>query len=170
LGGLGAWYLMAHARKVSTTDYVAHMVSQAVNVAHLTMILNDAGYQINLAPGNYPTELIPNYWEQKRGSASAPVIITTDPALTGRAVIQDAVNMFDCSYIYFINLDIVSRNDPMHLESCDHMLFRKMYVPHHRLLLLLELACLHKLAHGMKCTAGPCPACVQLLLPRLPVC
>lgn len=87
----------------------------------------NTGYQINLAAGNYPDTLIPNYWELKQGIKSAPVIITTDSTTAGRATITGAVNMYSCSYIYFINIDINSAFDPLHFELCNFMLIRGWY-------------------------------------------
>lgn len=68
--------------------------------------------------------MIPNYFEQRQGVREAPLIITTDPTTPGTAILLSPVNMYNCSFIYFINMAIVSRFDPLHFELCNYMLLR----------------------------------------------
>lgn len=68
--------------------------------------------------------MIPNYFELRQGVREAPLIITTDTTTPGMARLLSPVNMYDCSFIYFINIAIVSQFDPLHFELCDYMLLR----------------------------------------------
>lgn len=83
------------------------------------------GYRLNLSPGVYgddPGEL-PSYWELKRGTASAPVIIqpTEGP---GTVSFTTDINMANVSYFYLLNISINRGGDVFHCEACDHILLR----------------------------------------------
>jgi len=81
------------------------------------------GYRINLAAGVYPESAVPSYWEGRRGTASAPVIVrAADGAGTARL---PAVNVFDCHHLAFEGLEIsAGGGDVLHFERCSRILLR----------------------------------------------
>ena len=86
------------------------------------------GYRINLLPGNYGTNHLPNYWELKKGTATAPIIIQ---AANGYGTVNFTrdINMAGVSYFYLIGVDIKNKlddgfGDAFHCEQCDHILLR----------------------------------------------
>lgn len=80
------------------------------------------GIEINLAPGFYPEDSIPNYFESRYGSASAPILFRG----AAGSILGGDVNMFDCRYVYFIGVTIrpSPAGDTFHCERCDHILLR----------------------------------------------
>jgi len=83
------------------------------------------GYRIYLTPGTYgddPNEL-PNYWELRRGTRQAPIILR---ALEGHGTVTlvGDINMAHVSYFYLMNISIVRGGDVFHCEACDHILLR----------------------------------------------
>lgn len=83
------------------------------------------GYRINLLPGTYAAEDLPNYWELRRGTAEHPIILAP---LDGRDTVRwnGGVNMANCSYVYFIDVRMLPNPpaDVFHCELCDHILLR----------------------------------------------
>jgi hypothetical protein len=84
-----------------------------------------AGYRIQLLPGTYgddPGEL-PNYWELKRGTYQAPIILQAADG-QGSVTFTSDINMANVSYFYLLNISIVRGGDVFHCEMCDHILLR----------------------------------------------
>lgn len=81
------------------------------------------GYRMLLTAGNYPESSLPNYLERRYGTAAFPVVIQSIDG-QGRAVLQGDLNIFDCRYIYLIDLTIrpIPAGDTLHFEKCDHVL------------------------------------------------
>ena len=80
----------------------------------------------------------PGYWSNKLGTQSAPIIITTDTgamdtngttAGTMSAALIAGVNMFNCSYIYFLNLQVYDSYITYHFATCNNILVRNKYGP-----------------------------------------
>ena len=68
------------------------------------------GYRIRLAAGHYPSASLVNYWEDRHGTADAPIIVeAADGAHT--AVFDGDINMFQVSHFALIGVDI----DPQRL-------------------------------------------------------
>ena len=84
------------------------------------------GVRINLQPGTYSADIIPNYWETRYGTLAAPIMIRGNGAAPGDVVLQNTVNMFEVHYVYFENLTIALNGDAFHCELCDHILLRNM--------------------------------------------
>lgn len=89
--------------------------------------LSALGYEIVLQPGEYPAEGLPTYWEQRYGSASAPVVLRA-AAGAGTAILRGGLNVAHVAFLYLIDLDVVPRpaGDAVHCEDCDHLLLRNV--------------------------------------------
>ncbi|MEO5899261.1 MAG: right-handed parallel beta-helix repeat-containing protein [Ilumatobacteraceae bacterium] len=83
------------------------------------------GYRMRLVAGSYPQATSVNYWEDRRGSDTAPIIIeAADGAHT--ATFDGDINMFGVSHFSLIGVDIVRLGDTFHCEKCDHILLRDL--------------------------------------------
>lgn len=86
------------------------------------------GVRINLLPGSYGSEHLPNYWENRKGTSAAPIILQASSGY-GTVFFTRDINMAGVSYFYLIGVDIKNRTsggygDAFHGESCDHILLR----------------------------------------------
>ena len=84
------------------------------------------GYQINLMPGNYECTMLPNYMENRIGSAEFPIIIRAFNG-KGSITLPCGLNIFNCRYLYLIDLQLIDTNataDIIHLDHCNHILIR----------------------------------------------
>ncbi|MFM7185600.1 MAG: right-handed parallel beta-helix repeat-containing protein [Planctomycetota bacterium] len=81
------------------------------------------GFRINLVAGTYPESSVPTYWESRRGTVTAPVIVrAADGPGTARL---PAINAFNCRRLYLDGLDIsAGGGDVAHFEACTHVLLR----------------------------------------------
>jgi uncharacterized protein (TIGR03437 family) len=81
------------------------------------------GYRIKLAAGTYST--IPGYFELRHGTPQFPVIIQSADG-RGAAVIAAFMNIFDCRYLYLLDLKIAPEpaETAIHFEKGDHVLMR----------------------------------------------
>ena len=80
------------------------------------------GYRIRLVAGTYPESMLPNYWDERYGTLTAPIIIeAADGPRT--AILQGDINMANVAYVYLVNLDIVPEpaGDAFHCVVCDHV-------------------------------------------------
>lgn len=82
-----------------------------------------AGYRIQLAPGTYAADDMPNYWENRRGTHANPIILNASGG-PGTAILRGDVNLFGSSYVYFTGLDIRRNGDAFHCEQCSNILIR----------------------------------------------
>ena len=111
----------------ATRALAMRTVRAAWNRTPRGVTLTTTGYRILLAPGTYAAAGLPNYWELRYGTPQFPVILQ---AAEGRNTVTIAhyLNVFDCRYTYFIDLNIAP--DPpafnFHLERGDHVLLRGM--------------------------------------------
>jgi hypothetical protein len=81
------------------------------------------GVRINLLPGTYTEASIPNYWERRHGTFSAPIIVTA--AAGAGSVRLPSVNVFDCHHLYLVDLEIsAGGGDVLHFERCSSILVR----------------------------------------------
>ena len=91
--------------------------------------LTGTGYRINLLPGTYPRNELPNYWENRHGTAQFPIIIQ---AIDGRgtATFRGDLNLYDIDYMYLIDFNIIPlpAGDAWHCELCNHHLVRGMVI------------------------------------------
>lgn len=81
------------------------------------------GVRIQLVSGVYPQGVLPNYWENRWGTAAHPVVLNAaDGAHT--AVLRGDINMFNTRHFYLVGVDIVRDGDAFHCELCSHILIR----------------------------------------------
>jgi len=86
------------------------------------------GVRINLLPGTYSTDHLPNYWENRRGTNTAPIILQAADGY-GTVKLSRDINMANVSYFYLLEVEIKNRTtegygDAFHCENCDHILLR----------------------------------------------
>jgi hypothetical protein len=86
------------------------------------------GIRINVLPGNYTTSHLPNYWENRAGTANHPIIIRSADGM-GTVFFKRDINMANTSYFYLIGIDIKNQTesgygDAFHCENCSHILLR----------------------------------------------
>ncbi|MBI3260348.1 MAG: right-handed parallel beta-helix repeat-containing protein [Ignavibacteriae bacterium] len=84
------------------------------------------GYQINLMPSAYECNMLPNYMENRIGSAEFPIIIRAFNG-KGSITLPCGLNIFNCVYLYLLDLQFIDTNataDIIHLDHCNHILIR----------------------------------------------
>lgn len=81
------------------------------------------GVRIQLVGGVYPQAVLPNYWENRWGTAAHPVILNSADG-PHSAVLRGDINMFNTRHFYLTGVDIVRDGDAFHCELCSHILIR----------------------------------------------
>ncbi|MBL7978152.1 MAG: right-handed parallel beta-helix repeat-containing protein [Bacteroidetes Order II. Incertae sedis bacterium] len=86
------------------------------------------GYRIQLLPGTYPEASLPNYMEKKYGTYAFPVIIQAAQG-RGTVTLQGDLNVFDCRYLYLMDLQIIPNpsGDVLHFEQIQYGLIRNNF-------------------------------------------
>ena len=87
-----------------------------------------SGVRINLLPGTYTSDHLPNYWENKTGTFAAPIILQSANGY-GTVFFSRDINMAGVSYFYLIGIDIKNKTtegygDSFHCERCNNILLR----------------------------------------------
>ena len=87
------------------------------------------GVRINLLPGSYGEEHLPNYWENRQGTLSTPIIIRAIDG-SGTVLITRDLNIATTSHLYLYDLAIIpaSGGDAFHCERCDHLLLKRLLI------------------------------------------
>jgi hypothetical protein len=80
------------------------------------------GRRIRILPGTIAEGDAPNYWEDRWGTATAPIIVEAEDG-PGTAHLPP-INAYGLRYAYFVDIAIANPNDPFHCERCDHLLLR----------------------------------------------
>jgi hypothetical protein len=80
------------------------------------------GARIRILPGTVTETDAPNYWEDRWGTASRPVIVQAEDG--AGTVHLPPINAYGLRYAYFLDIAIEDPNDPFHCERCDHLLVR----------------------------------------------
>ena len=83
----------------------------------------EIGYRMRLVAGAYPVETSVNYWEDRHGTADAPIVIEAADGPHTATFAAD-INMFGVSHFSLIGVDIIREGDAFHCESCNHILIR----------------------------------------------
>lgn len=78
------------------------------------------GVTIALAPGVYPDSSLPNYWENRHGTANAPILLTTSGA-PRTSELRGDLNLYDIDHLRIEGLRIVTAGDVLHCEQCGHV-------------------------------------------------
>ncbi len=79
------------------------------------------GRRIMLVAGTYPVDGSVNYWEDRHGTVTAPIVLlAADGPHT--AVFSADINMFGVSHFALVGVDIIREGDTFHCEQCDHIL------------------------------------------------
>jgi hypothetical protein len=83
------------------------------------------GFRLQLMPGVYNREAIPNFMESRYGTAESPIIIQSAAASQSARLTGD-LNVFDSRHLYLLGLDITPEpaGDVFHCERCDYILIR----------------------------------------------
>ena len=112
------------ARSGTTRASALRTVSEAWNRIPSSQALS-RGFRINLLPGVYGDDAgeTPSYWELKRGTQVAPIILRAVDG-QGTVTFTTDINMANVSYFYLINVTIIRGGDTFHCERCDHILLR----------------------------------------------
>lgn len=106
----------------ATRDQALRSISEAWRRVPIGVPLT-TGFRVNLVAGTYDPASVPVYWESRRGTVSAPVIIrAADGPGTARL---PSINAFNCRRLYLDGLDIsAGGGDVAHFEACTHVLLR----------------------------------------------
>lgn len=83
------------------------------------------GYRFLLTRGTYPTDTLPNFWDDRVGTAQFPIILQSIDG-RGAAVLTGSINSAGLAYFYLIDLTIapIPARDTLHFERGDHILLR----------------------------------------------
>lgn len=111
--------------------------------ARLPVSTTSTGYRLNLLPGIYPCEPLPedvnnciNYYADRWGTYEYPIVIQAVNG-QGSVTIRGGLNFNNIRYVYLLNLDMrgggplptnVSGNNLLHIERGDHVLLRGLSV------------------------------------------
>ena len=78
------------------------------------------GITINLAPGVYPRADMPHYWEDRHGTAEAPIVIRALGTPRSPVLLGD-LNLFDISHLTIDGITVTPGGDGLHCEQCSHV-------------------------------------------------
>lgn len=111
----------------ATSNTAVRTLDEAWNRIPAGTTLAATGYRILLTPGDYPAGTIPLWWANRHGTLTCPIVLQA-AAGRGTSRLHEWVNMSDCRFLYFLDVDIVTDPDyggggnALHLEACDHIL------------------------------------------------
>ncbi|KAI9034601.1 pectin lyase fold/virulence factor [Hyaloraphidium curvatum] len=82
------------------------------------------GYRINLLPGTYGEGQVPTFMENAHGTYRFPVVIRGETL--GTVTLTRDLNLFNCRYLYIMDLALRTQGDSLHFELCDFVLLRNV--------------------------------------------
>jgi Right handed beta helix region len=85
---------------------------------------------IQLEPGTYPEGNTPGYWEQRYGTADAPVVLNAARGAHTAALAGD-INAYDVRHLTIAGVDIDRTGDAFHCEQCSYVQLRRMRLAGH---------------------------------------
>ena len=85
------------------------------------------GIRILITPGTLGEEDVPHYMEDRRGSASAPIVIA---AADGPGTVTlPSLNVYGTDHLALVGVRIrATGGDGFHCERCDHLLLRRVTI------------------------------------------
>ncbi len=114
------------ARSGASRDLAVRTVTEAWRRVPVGTTLSQ-GVRINLMPGTYAQSAVPNYWESRWGTFSAPVIVRA--ADGPGTVLLPTLNVFDCRYFYLEGVEVTAGGgDVVHFESSRNVLLRNVTI------------------------------------------
>jgi endonuclease YncB( thermonuclease family) len=114
VGGSDAAAGTTRATALRTLDAAWQRVPQGATLS--------TGVRIRILPGTIAATDAPNYWEDRWGTASHPVIVQAEDG--AGTVRLPPINAYGLRFAYFLDIGIDDPNDPFHCERCDHLLIR----------------------------------------------
>lgn len=83
------------------------------------------GYRIYLLPGTYGEGAVPYYMENAHGTWQYPIVIQS---LSGRSsvTITQFLNIYNCRFLYLLDLNINTKSESLHFEACHYVLLRNV--------------------------------------------
>ncbi len=75
---------------------------------------------IMVAPGTYTESMLPNYWEDRQGTPTAPIVIQAAGSPRS-ATFTAGINMFNVDHLRFNGLNIDTPGDVFHCEQCTNV-------------------------------------------------
>lgn len=99
------------ARPLRTVAAAWRRIPQGVELSRPVRVL--------VRPGRYGARALPNYWESRWGTSSAPIVVR---AASGRGTVSfGAVNLYDLRWVAFSGISFSDRFDLFHCELCRHV-------------------------------------------------
>ena len=109
-------------RSGATPDVALRTLTEAWNRIPAGTTLT-RGVRIVLRPGTYPESSLPNYLEDRHGTATAPILIESERG-RGTSILTGDLNVFDVDHLVLSGIDIVWAGDSFHCEQCRHLVIR----------------------------------------------
>ena len=83
------------------------------------------GYRFLLTRGTYGWDNLPNFWDERVGTAEYPIIVQSVDG-PGAAMLQRDINSKGLKYFYLLGVNITPApaSDALHFEASDHILVR----------------------------------------------
>jgi hypothetical protein len=107
----------------TTRDDALATVSAAWAMIPRATPLTGDGYRILLLPGDYADSTFPHYWEERYGTAAAPIeIVAAEGA--GSVRLLGYVNIFDVDHLLLKDLRVENEGDVFHCEQCTHLMLQ----------------------------------------------
>ena len=78
------------------------------------------GVTINLRAGQYPENALPVYWENRHGTAEAPIVLRAADALRS-PVLRADINMYNVDHLTISGLTVAPGHDAFHCELCGNV-------------------------------------------------
>ncbi len=110
------------ARSGASRDLAVRTLTEAWRRVPIGTTLSQ-GVRINLMPGTYAESAVPNYWESRYGTSTAPIIVQ---AADGPGTVRlPTLNIFDCRHLQLVGLEVTAEGgDVVHFEACSYVLLR----------------------------------------------
>ena len=83
------------------------------------------GYRMQLVNGTYDSINLVNYWENRWGTKTNPIILNSVDG-NHKALFTNDMNVYNTKYLYIIGVDIKPNHDAIHFEQCSYILLRSM--------------------------------------------